>query len=158
MNLRFFIDDSGKNDPPVFVLGGVAFETERVAAFEAEWTAELASPPAIPFLKMKDANAGRGAFKGVPRSERDAKLARLGQILRQHATVTVSVIVRHDDYERIFAGKMMNWMDRPYQMMFHLVIATAYKLVTERGHAATAEFVFDRQLEQRRRFGKLIPR
>ena len=89
MSLRFYIDDSGKNDPPVFVLGGVAFQAEQVATFEAEWIAELASPPAIPFLKMKDANAGRGAFKGVPRSERDAKLARLGEILRTHATVKI---------------------------------------------------------------------
>ena len=97
MHLRFYIDDSGKNDPPVFVLGGIAFQTERVAAFEAEWTAELTSSPAIPYLKMKDANAGRGAFKGVPRSERNAKLARLGEILRKHATATIAVIVRHDD-------------------------------------------------------------
>ncbi|KZC77277.1 hypothetical protein AYR46_18035 [Sphingobium yanoikuyae] len=147
MSLRFYIDDSGKNDPPVFVLGGVAFQAEQVASFEAEWIAELASPPAIPFLKMKDANAGRGAFKGVPRSERDAKLARLGEILRKYATATVAVIVRHDDYERIFSGKMMAWMDRPYQMMFHLTIATAYKLVAEHGFGKTAEFVFDRQIE-----------
>lgn len=147
MPLRFYIDDSGKNDPPVFVLGGVAFDTERIATFEAEWLAELAAPPTIPLLKMKDANAGRGAFKGVPRDERDAKLARLGDILRKHATATLAVIVRHDDYERIFAGKMMAWMDRPYQMMFHLTIATAYKLVTERRLVGTAEFVFDRQLE-----------
>lgn len=147
MPLRFYIDDSGKNDPPVFVLGGVAFEAEQVAFFEAEWAAELAAAPAIPFLKMKDANAGRGAFKGVSRNERDAKLARLGAILCKYATATISVIVRHDDYERIFAGKMMAWMDRPYQMMFHLTIATAYKLVTERGLAKTSEFVFDRQLD-----------
>lgn len=125
MTLRFYIDDSGKNDPPVFVLGGVAFDSERVATFEAEWLAELAAPPTVPYLKMKDANAGRGDFKGVSRGERDAKLARLGEILRKHATATVAVIVRHDDYERIFAGKMMAWMDRPYQLMFHLTIATA---------------------------------
>lgn len=147
MTLRFFIDDSGKDDPPVFVLGGAAFDLDRLEAFETDWKAVLAAPPAIPFFKMKDANARRGAFKGMTAVDRDAKVAALGAVLRDHAVATLSVIVRHDDYRGIYEGRMMRWMDRPYQMMFHLVIATAYKLCKEQTLADMAEFVFDRQLD-----------
>lgn len=147
MTLRFYIDDSGKNDPPVFVLGGAAFVADQLTAFEQAWNAVLAAAPAIPDFKMKDANAGRGAFKGIPRGARDAKVAALGEVLRAHAVATLAVVVRHDDYNRVYAGKMMQWIDRPYQMMFHLAIATAYKLCREQGIGETAEFVFDRQLD-----------
>jgi len=147
MKLRFFIDDSGKNDPPVFVLGGAAFDMVKLRDFEADWRTVLASPPAIRFFKMKEANARRGAFKGMTADARDAKVAALGAVLRTHAVATISVIVKHDDYRKVYEGQMMRSMDRPYQMMFHLVMATAYKLCREQSLADTAEFVFDRQLE-----------
>ncbi len=77
----------------------------------------------------------------------DAKVAALAEVMKKHVLATVSVIVRHEDYERIFEGRMMRSMDRPYQMLFHLVIATAYKLRNELGLADSASFVYDRQLE-----------
>lgn len=157
MTLRFFIDDSGKNDPPVFVLGGVAMPVEQVAAFEAAWSAELAREPAIPTFKMKEAHRRSGAFKGMTVAERDAKLARLASIVREHAVATLSVIVRHDDYHRVFTGKMMRWMDRPYQMMFHLAIATAYKLCNDQGLGERASFVFDRQIEHEKALHESFP-
>ncbi|MBX3563589.1 MAG: DUF3800 domain-containing protein [Sphingomonas sp.] len=147
MTLHFYIDDSGKDDPPVFVLGGVAFESDRLAAFERDWNAALAAPPAIAYFKMTEAKACRGAFQNIPPAERDIKVKALGEVLREHAVATLAVIVRHEDYRQVYAGKMMRWMDRPYQIMFHLAIATAYKLCQEQGLGEQAEFVFDRQLE-----------
>ena len=141
MTLRFYIDDSGKNDPPVFVLGGAALASERVAAFEQAWNKVLAAAPAVPYFKMTEAKACRGAFQGMPPKERDAKVAALGLVLREHAVATLSVVVRHEDYDRVYADKMMRWMDRPYQMMFHLAIATAFKLCREQNLGESAEFV-----------------
>lgn len=157
MTLRFYIDDSGKNDPPVFVLGGAAFVAERVAAFEQAWNAVLTTAPAIPYFKMKEANAGQGVFQRMPRSDRDAKVAAFGEVLREHAAATLAVVVRHEDYDQVYAGKMMRWMDRPYQMMFHLTIATAFKLCREQGLGESAEFVFDRQLDHERALRESYP-
>jgi len=150
MSLRFYIDDSGKNDPPVFVLGGVALDVGRLEEFEAAWRSALANPPAIPFFKMKDANARQGVFKGMSSADRDAKVAALGEVLRSYAVASISVVVRHDQYRRTYKGRLMRWMDEPYQMLFHLIIATAYKLVSEKDLGSTAEFVFDRQLNEER--------
>lgn len=150
MSLRFYIDDSGKNDPPVFVLGGVALDVGRLEEFEAAWRSALANPPAIPFFKMKDANARQGVFKGMSPADRDAKVAALGEVLRIYAVASISVVVRHDQYRRTYKGRLMRWMDEPYQMLFHLIIATAYKLVIEKDLGSTAEFVFDRQLNEER--------
>lgn len=150
MSLRFYIDDSGKNDSPAFVLGGVALDVGRLEEFEAAWRSVLANPPAIPFFKMKDANARQGAFKGMSPADRDAKVAALGEVLRIYAVASISVVVRHDQYRRTYKGRLMRWMDEPYQMLFHLIIATAYKLVIEKDLGSTAEFVFDRQLSEER--------
>ncbi|MCW2337493.1 hypothetical protein M2337_001726 [Sphingobium sp. B2D3A] len=147
MTIEIFIDDSGKNDPPVFVLGGVIGRQEGWSAFADDWAMVLATHPAIPHLKMKDANARRGAFKGMSTEDRDAKLVALAAVIRKHALATISVTVRHEEYRQIFEGRMMRWMDRPYQMLFHLIIATTYKLRNELGLTHRASFVFDRQLE-----------
>ncbi|MDB5575879.1 MAG: hypothetical protein JWR80_1055 [Bradyrhizobium sp.] len=157
MTLRFYIDDSGKNDPPVFVLGGAAFASERVAAFEQAWNKVLAAAPAVPYFKMTEAKACRGAFQGMPPKERDAKVAALGLVLREHAVATLSVVVRHEDYDRVYADKMMRWMDRPYQMMFHFAIATAFKLCREQNLGESAEFVFDRQLDHEKALRESYP-
>lgn len=147
VTLEVFIDDSGKNDPPVFVLGGVIGRQESWPAFADDWAKVLATHPAVPHFKMKDANARRGVFKGMSIADRDAKLVALAAVIRKHALATISVIVRHEDYKEVFEGRMMRWMDRPYQMLFHLIIATAYKLRNELGLSDRASFVFDRQLE-----------
>lgn len=157
MTLRFYIDDSGKNDPPVFVLGGVAVAEDQVPSFEAAWRAALARSPSIPYFKMKDAHRGRGVFQGMSGLERTAKLAALGDVLREHGAATLAVIVRHDDYQRIFTGQMMRSMDSPYQIMFHLTIATAWRLCRETGIGETAAFVFDRQLEHEKELDESFP-
>lgn len=150
VTLRFYIDDSGKNDPPVFVLGGWVIDSGSVEAFSDEWSAALEAPPAIPHFKMKEAHGRRGAFKGMSVEARDAKVRTLSEVLLRRAIATLSVIVRHEDYRRVYEGQMMRSMDRPYQMLFHLVIATGYKLRNELGLTGRAEFVFDRQLEHER--------
>lgn len=147
MTIRFFIDDSGKDDPPVFVLGGIAIEGPRLESFESDWRAALATPPSIPFFKMKEANGRRGAFKGISSTERDSKVSQLGEVVRSHAVASLSVIVRHADYRRLFEHQMMRSMDRPYQIMFHMVIVAAFKLCRDLGIGGKADFIFDRQLE-----------
>lgn len=147
MSLCFYIDDSGKNDPPVFVLGGVAVATNRMPTFEAAWRSELANEPAIPFFKMRDANRRSGVFNGISVAARDKKMEALAAIVRTHAGAILSVTVQHDAYKRVFTGRMMHWMDQPYQLLFHLMIVAGYQLSREHGLEGPAEFVFDRQLE-----------
>lgn len=147
MTVRVFIDDSGKNDPPVFVLGGVIGRDADCSRFSADWAAALERPPRVPSFKMKDAHARNGAFKGFTVADRDAKVAGLAEVLRNHALATISVTVRHEDYAKVFEDRMMRWMDRPYQLLFHLVISRTYALLKKLGIDGKAGFVFDRQLE-----------
>lgn len=148
--LTYFIDDSGRNDPPVFVLGGLALETTRIRAFSQDWEAALAAQRPIPAFKMKEANRRAGVFDGFSVAERDAKIVALADVIRTHAISSISVVVRHKDYERVFKGRMMRSLDGPYQLFFHLVIATAYNLRRQRGTQERASFVFDRQVGEER--------
>lgn len=150
MALTYFIDDSGQSDPPVFVLGGIGLETHRLEAFETDWRAILASPPAIPQFKMKDANRREGGFNGVSPEARDVKLNALADVIHRHGGATVSVCVHHDDFARHFSGRMMDTLDRPYQLLHHLMIAHVFNLERSRGNAGPAEFIFDRQQGEER--------
>lgn len=147
VTVQFYIDDSGKSDPPVFVLGGWAIKADRLAEFENAWSGALRIPPAIPFFKMKEAHARRGPFYGISVDDRDEKVRRLGEVVLEFATAIISGVVQHESYRRVFQGQMMRWMDQPYQIMFHLMIANGFKLFKELGLREQAEFIFDRQVE-----------
>jgi hypothetical protein len=145
MPLNFYIDDSGKSDPPVFVLGGLALSSDMIASFEAEWAWVLSSDPAIPYFKMKEAQSRRGPFKRMATADRDRKVLLLAEVLQRHAKTLISVVVQHDDYRRVFEGQMMPAMDRPYEIIFHLIIANAFKLCKAANINDPVEFIFDRQ-------------
>ncbi len=145
MTVVYFIDDSGRDDPPVFVLGGLAVSADRIPAFEADWQAVLAKAPSLAVFKMKDAHGRRGAFKGWTDQARDRKLRDLVSVIRRHAQALISISVRHDDYADVFRGRMMDSLDHPYELLFHLIIAEAFKQQRRTGGAAQAAFVFDRQ-------------
>jgi hypothetical protein len=78
--LQVFIDDSGKDDPPVFVLAGFIAEAAQWAAFSDAWDAELKQSPAIEHFKMKDAHSLRGQFSRWSDLGRDHKVGRLSSL------------------------------------------------------------------------------
>jgi len=125
----------------------VISRTDDLPLFASEWTDALAQEPAISHFKMKDAHGLRGEFRGMSSQRRDEKLLSLAHVIQKYAIATVAVTTRHDDYRKVFHGKMMRSMDAPYQMMFHFTLATVHKLLKEIGKYDRVNFVFDRQLD-----------
>lgn len=145
MQVTYFIDDSGRDDPPVFVLAGLAVRSDKVEALEADWTAVLTAPPQLAAFKMKDAHGLRGAFAGWDWKDRDKKLLALAGVIERHAQVVLSLSVLHENYDAVFRGRMMRSMDHPYETMFHLLIVQAFLQRGRLEPASQAAFVFDRQ-------------
>lgn len=146
--LQIYIDDSGKNDPPVFVLAGFLASAENWVAFSNEWRACLAREPSLEYLKMADANSRNGTFRGVAKDARDLKIRELALIAKDHVEFGISVAIPHAAYDAVFRGKWMKVFDTPYALAFYLIIAATHKYLAAAGNHEEVDLIFDRQLDQ----------
>src|SRR3954454_16254224 len=112
--LDVYIDDSGKDDPPVFVLAGFIAEAENWARFTDEWNAELGRYPAVEYFKMKEAQGGNGQFKGVSSLAIDHKVSRLSALCEKHLAAEFACVMRHGEFVAEFQGRYAPRMDDPY--------------------------------------------
>ena len=162
MVMQLYIDDSGRNDPPVFVLAGYIARATTWAAFCDEWAAALAEAPAIDYFKMKEAFACNGRFAGFTAAQRDFKLARLGRICVERLNAGITVVTRHDEYESIFEGVISPGMDTPYFLLSHMMAIAAVEYQNGVGINEPIDLVFDMQMGEsegvQAHFSKIIAR
>lgn len=148
MALQFFIDDSGKNDPPVFVLAGFVSSTERWVEFSAAWASALADAPSIEHFKMVEANRRKGPFERLTFAQRDQKLLTLAEVIRDHVEFGISIAIPHADYGRVFEKRMMKSYDTPYVLAHNLMMNRADKILCEAKRVDVVDVIFDRQLDR----------
>ncbi|MDJ0642541.1 MAG: DUF3800 domain-containing protein [Erythrobacter sp.] len=146
--LQFYIDDSGKNDPPVFVLAGFVASVERWLEFSAAWSSALEESPSIAHFKMVEANRRKGEFAGISKNDRDKKLRRLAEIVRDHVEFGISIAIPHADYKRVFENQLMKSYDTPYVLAHNLMMNRVDKVLNEIGNADEVDVIFDRQLDR----------
>lgn len=142
--LQFYIDDSGKNDPPVFILAGFVATIDSWVEFSRRWRDALGG---LPYFKMKDANRCNGVFKGFSHAERDQKLIELASIIRDQVEFGIAIAIPHDAYNRVFTGKMMKAYDTPFTLTHSLMMNRVHKFLTEVGNHDEVDVIFDRQLD-----------
>lgn len=135
MSLEVYIDESGKGDPPVFVLAGFIARADQWTAFNEEWIAALSEVPAVAAFHMTDARW----------SGNDVKLPRLLDIIRRHVLVGIAISVLHADYETEIRGKIAKRLDHPYSMVFYSIFVTAAAWQLEVGLDEKMDFIFDEQ-------------
>lgn len=146
--LQFYIDDSGKNDPPVFVLAGFVASVDAWLAFHEDWKAALDRSPRLEFFKMSDANQCNGIFRGFSKAERDNKVLELASIIRNHVEFGVSIAIPHAAYDNVFKGRIMRDYDTPYAVAQNLMMNRIHNALAEAGNYEEVDVVFDRQLGQ----------
>lgn len=143
-----FADESGRNDPPVYVMAGLIASPEGWQAFDAAWQEELAAPPAIPVFKMKEAHHGNGEFRGIPKADREAKCVRLSGIIRRYCVGRISVVTFHEAYDAIIRGRISRDVDDPYILSFDMLLSGADSLATALKYDGPIDFYFDRQIDK----------
>lgn len=148
MALQLYVDDSGKNDPPVFVLAGFIASAESWVKFSNEWRGALSSAPALDHFKMVDAGHRNGVFKGFSPAERDERLIQLAEIIESHVEFGVSIAIPHATFNKVFKGKMMKALDTPYALAFYLIQAATHKYLLAAGNREEVDLIFDRQLDR----------
>jgi hypothetical protein len=146
--LEAYIDDSGKGQPPVFVLAGFLGYAAQWAEFTEEWRAALAKKPALEYFKMREAASLHGQFFGWGEQQRDRRLAELLAIIDRRVISGVYSGVMHADFDKIIRGKIAKRMDNPYFLMYHGIIAAVLRFIVEHNIGEAVDFIFDEQFKQ----------
>jgi hypothetical protein len=146
--MEAYIDDSGKGDPPVFLLAGFLSHPEQWGDFSEKWVDALRRPPKLDYFKMSEAAALEGQFQGWSEEGRDARLAKLVSIVKDHVLVGVSSVVYHRDYNEIIRDKLSKETDNPYWLMYHAIMEITYRWEIENGIKEKVSFTFDEQFKQ----------
>lgn len=145
MVMKAYIDDSGKDDPPVYVLAGFIARAEQWVGFTDEW-ADALSRASLSHFKMQDAWTFGGEFKGWPFAERDALLRKLAKIVRRHVLAAISARVAHDDYREVFEGQVTPFIDRAYLFLYWNVMYSAFQWQIDNNFNEPIDFVYDEQV------------
>jgi hypothetical protein len=136
--LKAFIDESGKGDPPIFVMAGFIARAEQWASFNDAWREALSEPPHLEFFHLTEA-VRTGDF---------ARIRKLVQIIKQHVLTGLAVTVFHDDYSAIYRRRVSRRIDRPYFHMYHSIMALAFQWEINNGINEQIDFIFDEQNEE----------
>jgi hypothetical protein len=72
------------------------------------------------------------------------KIQRLATIIQKHVTLGVSLLVRHEYYNRIIKDKISKDFDDPYCIAFCLAVTRVTRVLAERGIAEPIDFIFDK--------------
>jgi len=122
---QVYLDESGiGGDTGHVVLAGYQATKAVWLEFWLEWQRALAEAPAIGSLHTRDANRLRGDFDGLAPGDRDAKLERLVDVIRDHGLVGRAAHVRIEHYELCLRGVLQPEVDHPLYPAFLLAMAS----------------------------------
>ncbi len=143
--LRTYIDDSGSNTPPMFVLAGWVSRGELWETFSDSWDQALKAIPRINCFKMHDAHRLEGEFKGWAPEVRDAKLESLLMVIKSHAIFGVHCAIPHAAYATLVSSKFARQLDRAYVVAFYIIMIEMIGFLHLSKWNEPIDFVFDEQ-------------
>lgn len=143
MALQVYCDESGNNDPPVYVLAGVVGRPDDWLAFSEEWQRELDAEPPLPYFKMSDASRPTGVWRSMTSEARGARLGRFASILHRHMLFSICVVVNHDDYKEEYRGYVAPEVDDPYIFLFDSLIVRTIEVCDRQNIDGKMDFIFD---------------
>ena len=71
--LQVWIDDSGTDQEPAFVLAGYVGRVGPLESFADDWQRLLKERPVLDYVKGEEAHHRRNQFQGWPIEQRDAR-------------------------------------------------------------------------------------
>jgi hypothetical protein len=144
--LQAWIDDSGKGQPPVYLLAGYLGAPSQWAAFSHDWDEMLQGPPKLDYMKSTEASRLKGQFLDWPASERDKRQLAAVSIIKKHGVIGVKVGIKHDDFRKILKINRPGLRAPHEPMMAHMMITVLglieYLPPLSRNQAKI-EFLFD---------------
>lgn len=145
--LQAVVDDSGKGEPPVFVMAGFVLAAEEWAAFADQWQAVLEKDPKIEYFKMREAFRLIDQFSGFNLRDRDRKLQELVSVILHYDPLTIRSVVPHAAYRTVFRGNIAKQMDYPYFLSYYGIMGALFRYghLQEWQAGQKVDFIFDEQ-------------
>jgi hypothetical protein len=144
--IQAFIDDSAsdKGDKRFFIAGYVA-RAEVWDAFSKAWSIELACGTPISYLKMSEAKAFRGEFKGWTMKQRRRKLTKLHRVIESFQLMSFhSSMARDAAFER-YKRTAPRGLSSPHFLCGFAAISGVTRYFSDTPESCSIEFVFDTQ-------------
>jgi hypothetical protein len=144
--LQAFFDDSGINQPNVYVLAGFVAREDVWENFCIDWAAFLRAEPSLRYWKMSEVMSFRGALTKWPMSDRDEKVAQAIRIIEKHDLFFIAQSVFHDDFQRVLGDdykRSKNW--HPYRVLLSSLLISLDAYVLEKGVDEPISVIFDSQ-------------
>lgn len=151
--LKAVVDDSGRGQPPVFVLAGFLARAQCWAAFADEWDAALKAEPAVKYFKMKEAANFNKKFSRWSAKSRDMKVELLVSIIEKHVDEGFACVIDLQAYNDVFAGAYDGILGGPYHLAVCGVIGLVMSLLESGKIDDKVDFIFD---EQGKELGKVL--
>jgi len=144
--LQAFIDDSAseKGDKRLF-MAGYLNRSDTWQLFAEAWDEELRSPPGIAYLRMVEANALRGEFKGWTKEARDQKLSGLARVINHFKPVSFQFTVNRDEHFRVLTPVSPRGLGSPHFICCFSVMSGVARYVAGNKANAQIEYIFDEQ-------------
>jgi hypothetical protein len=98
--IQIWLDDSGKGQPPVFVLAAYAGGVEEWNSFAVEWQRILNQSPRLEYVKAYEAFGLRGQFKGWTENDRDDRLLNFVQVIKRYSRKGFAFTLRHEHFDK----------------------------------------------------------
>lgn len=144
--LQAYIDDSAceEGDRRLFMAGYIN-SVDAWSAFAEHWQRELNNAPSVAYLRMVEAKALRGQFRGWQAIERDKKLERLAALIRLFMPESFHFSVDRKDFDNLIAPNVARGIGSPHYVGVFAIVAMVTRYLAKRGVEAKVDFIFDQQ-------------
>lgn len=146
--LQFWLDDSGKEQMPIFVLAGYAASVDEWTVFADEWQALLDKEPKLDYIKAYEAFGFRKQFKGWNEFHRDKRLMEFVPLVEKYSNRGLAFTIGHNHFRD--KSDPVWGFKQPY--MFAYITALTGLLRFAQGNPAKEkiEIIFDNGVVHRR--------
>lgn len=144
--LQAIVDDSASDtgDRRLFLAGYLA-RADVWAAFSDLWSQALAAPPAIKYLKMREAQNLSGEFRGWTQEARDLKIARLIRVINNFEPMSFEFSVSREQFDRLVKPASPHGLGSAHFSCTFGIVSAVSRFVAEAPETAPIDFIFDEQ-------------
>jgi len=148
--LQAWLDDSGKGQPPVFVLAGYVAEVPKWESFSDDWQKLLNKEPRLEYIKAYEAFGLRGQFRGYSVEERDRRLLEFIPLIESCSGKGLASVIDQQPFAKIIKQAPGTPFTSPYTFAYFLALSTLLPIVQEFFASEQIDIVFDRDVIKRK--------
>jgi hypothetical protein len=144
---QFCIDDSGTDQPPVFVLAGYLARIRNWGYFADGWQKVLRKKPQLAYLHAEEAfhrDSRQSQFNGWTRNQVNDRLLEFVGVIHKYKLNCVKVVISHADFDALIKIKHKNSPFKdPSNFTLAVLLLRALSYARSHKQREQLDFIFD---------------